>query len=94
MAQSSDRGDRNTVRLAGIGKTYIGNTAPAVQPTDLRVEEGSFFSILGPSGCGKTTLLRIIAGFEYPTEGRVYIGDRDVTSLSPRHRDIAMVFQD
>ena len=94
MAQSSDRGDRNAVRLAGIGKTYIGNAAPAVQPTDLRVEEGSFFSILGPSGCGKTTLLRIIAGFEYPTEGRVYIGDRDVTSLSPRHRDIAMVFQD
>lgn len=66
----------------------------ALQPLDLEIEEGSFFSILGPSGCGKTTLLRIVAGFEYPSSGRILIGDRDVTSLSPRHRNIAMVFQD
>ena len=94
MAQSSSRSAQGAVRLDGIGKTYAGNTSAALQPIDLGIEEGSFFSILGPSGCGKTTLLRIIAGFEYPTEGRVFIGDRDVTSLSPRHRDIAMVFQD
>ena len=82
------------MRLEQIGKTYTGNAAAALQPIDLKIEEGSFFAILGPSGCGKTTLLRIIAGFEYPSDGRVFIGDRDVTSLSPRHRDIAMVFQD
>src|SRR5262249_26866284 len=61
---------------------------------DMAIDAGSFFSILGPSGCGKTTLLRIIAGFEYPDHGRVFIGGRNVTALSPRARNIAMVFQD
>jgi multiple sugar transport system ATP-binding protein len=82
------------VRLEGIAKTYAGGEVAALDGVDLAIEPGSFFSILGPSGCGKTTLLRIIAGFEYPSSGRVFIGERDVTSLSPRDRDIAMVFQD
>jgi ABC-type sugar transport system ATPase subunit len=93
LARSRSDGG-GAVRLAGVGKTYAGNTVPSLQPIDLTIEEGCFFSILGPSGCGKTTLLRILAGFEYPSEGRVFIGNRDVTALSPRHRDIAMVFQD
>ena len=83
-----------SVRLDGVSKTYPGTPRPAVDGVDLAIEAGSFFSILGPSGCGKTTLLRIIAGFEFPDAGRVKIGDRDVTGLSPRNRDIAMVFQD
>jgi multiple sugar transport system ATP-binding protein len=66
----------------------------ALVDVDVEIEAGSFFSILGPSGCGKTTLLRIIAGFEVPSAGRVVIGGVDVTRLSPRDRDIAMVFQD
>ena len=82
------------VRLEGVSKTYPGQPTEAVADVSLEVEPASFFSILGPSGCGKTTLLRIIAGFEYPDEGRVFIGDDDVTELSPRDRDIAMVFQD
>ncbi len=82
------------VRLEGIAKTYAGGEIAALDGVDLAIEPGSFFSILGPSGCGKTTLLRIIAGFEYPSRGRVFIGERDVTALSPRDRDIAMVFQD
>jgi multiple sugar transport system ATP-binding protein len=82
------------VRLDGVSKLYAGAERTALQSIALAIEPGSFFSILGPSGCGKTTLLRIIAGFEYPTAGRVWIGDRDVTPLSPRDRDIAMVFQD
>ena len=82
------------VRLAGVAKTYAGGDVAALDGIDLVIEPGSFFSILGPSGCGKTTLLRIIAGFEYPNRGRVFIGERDVTALSPRDRDIAMVFQD
>ena len=82
------------VQLAGISKTFSGGNQAALQGLDLVIEPGSFFAVLGPSGCGKTTMLRIIAGFEYPTQGRVYIGDHDVTSLSPRNRDIAMVFQD
>ncbi|MFO1060645.1 MAG: ABC transporter ATP-binding protein [Dongiaceae bacterium] len=82
------------VRLEGIAKRYHGAERQALSAVDLAIEPGSFFSILGPSGCGKTTLLRIIAGFEHPGAGRVFIGERDVTGLSPRDRDIAMVFQD
>ncbi|MEQ8965043.1 MAG: ABC transporter ATP-binding protein [Azospirillaceae bacterium] len=80
--------------LDGISKTYPGARQPALDGVSLGIEPGAFFSILGPSGCGKTTLLRILAGFEYPTAGRVIIGGRDVTGLRPRDRGIAMVFQD
>jgi len=82
------------VTLQGVSKTYAGGNVAALNTIDLEIRAGAFFSILGPSGCGKTTLLRIIAGFEYPSAGRVFIGERDVTALSPRERDIAMVFQD
>ena len=75
-------------------KRYPGTDRKALAGVSLEVPPGSFFSILGPSGCGKTTLLRIIAGFEYPTAGRVFIGGDDVTGMPPRDRDIAMVFQD
>ena len=83
-----------SVNLKSVSKTYPGARRPAVNGVDLTIEPGSFFSILGPSGCGKTTMLRIIAGFEYPDTGRVHIGEKDITGLSPRNRDIAMVFQD
>ena len=83
-----------SVSLLGVSKTYSGANRPAADTVDLSIEPGSFFSILGPSGCGKTTLLRIIAGFEYPDAGRVHIAGSDVTARSPRDRDIAMVFQD
>ncbi|MGC9530630.1 MAG: ABC transporter ATP-binding protein [Candidatus Bipolaricaulaceae bacterium] len=66
----------------------------AVQDANLSIEQGEFFALLGPSGCGKTTTLRLVAGLERPTSGRVHIGSRDVTSLPPRERDVAMVFQD
>jgi ABC-type sugar transport system ATPase subunit len=83
-----------SVTLSGVTKTYGGADRPALQAVTLEIPAGSFFSILGPSGCGKTTLLRIIAGFEHPSSGRVLIGGRDVTGLRPRDRSIAMVFQD
>jgi ABC-type sugar transport system ATPase subunit len=66
----------------------------AVDSVSLTIEDGEFFALLGPSGCGKTTTLRLIAGLEIPTAGRIAVGDRDVTDLPPRDRDVAMVFQD
>ena len=80
------------VRLEGVGKTYP-NGHVAAKGLDLEIRDGEFMVLVGPSGCGKSTALRMIAGLETPTSGRILIGDRDVTSLPPQERDIAMVFQ-
>jgi ABC-type sugar transport system ATPase subunit len=81
------------VRLEGISKQYEGVARPAVDRLDLAIPSGELVVLVGPSGCGKSTTLRIIAGLEEPTAGRVRIGDRDVTAVPPAKRDIAMVFQ-
>jgi putative spermidine/putrescine transport system ATP-binding protein len=80
------------VRLVGVTKRF-GDVA-AVDGIDLDVREGEFFSMLGPSGSGKTTCLRMIAGFEAPTTGRIELGGKDVTGLAPYERDVNTVFQD
>ncbi len=81
-----------SVELKNIVKIFPPNTV-AVNNINLKIHDGEFFILLGPSGCGKTTTLRIIAGLEKPTKGRVYIDNVDVTDLPPRKRDVAMVFQ-
>jgi multiple sugar transport system ATP-binding protein len=81
-----------TIRLEGVGKVYP-NGHTAANGLDLVVPDGEFMVLVGPSGCGKSTALRMIAGLETPTSGRILIGDRDVTSLPPQERDVAMVFQ-
>ena len=81
-----------SVTLRGIRKTY-GSTV-AVDSVDLEVADGEFFAMLGPSGSGKTTVLRMIAGFEQPTEGTVLLGGTDVTGTPPHRRDVTTVFQD
>jgi ABC-type sugar transport system ATPase subunit len=81
-----------SVRLEGVAKTYP-NGHVAAQGLDLEIADGEFMVLVGPSGCGKSTALRMIAGLETPTAGRILIGDRDVTALPPQDRDIAMVFQ-
>jgi len=73
--------------------TYPGNDRPAVDALDLLVKDGEFLVLVGPSGCGKTTALRMLAGLEEVDSGRIYIGERDVTDLPPKARNIAMVFQ-
>ncbi|MQA26980.1 MAG: ATP-binding cassette domain-containing protein [Micromonosporaceae bacterium] len=81
------------IRLRGLVKAYPGQKAPAVERVSLDIPDGEFTVLLGPSGCGKTTLLRMVAGLELPTSGQVVIGDRDVTYLPPRERNLSMVFQ-
>ncbi|MBA3658612.1 MAG: sn-glycerol-3-phosphate ABC transporter ATP-binding protein UgpC [Gemmatimonadales bacterium] len=81
-----------SVRLDGVEKVYP-NGHVAARGLDIDVADGEFMVLVGPSGCGKSTALRMIAGLETPTAGRVLIGDRDVTALPPQERDIAMVFQ-
>ena len=81
------------IGIERITKTYPGGKAPAVRDVCLSVRESEFMVLLGPSGCGKTTLLRMLAGLEYPDAGRILISDRDVTDLPPRKRGMAMVFQ-
>jgi putative spermidine/putrescine transport system ATP-binding protein len=78
--------------LAGVVKRF--GPVVAVDGIDLDVEEGEFFSMLGPSGSGKTTCLRMIAGFENPTEGHIYLEGRDVSRLAPYDRNVNTVFQD
>ena len=81
-----------TLNLQSVQKIYD-NGFKAVNGIDLDVKDGEFFTLLGPSGCGKTTTLRMIAGLETPSAGRIFIGGRDFTNTHPRDRDVAMVFQ-
>ena len=74
-------------------RLYPGGTRPAVDKIDLEIQDGEFLVLVGPSGCGKSTTLRMLAGLEEVNEGRILIGDRDVTDVPPKDRDIAMVFQ-
>ncbi|MFJ4782494.1 ABC transporter ATP-binding protein [Streptomyces sp. NPDC088794] len=82
----------SAIRLHELRKSFGGTTA--VAGIDLEIRDGEFFSLLGPSGSGKTTVLRMIAGFETPTGGRIELAGQDVTGLAPFERDVHTVFQD
>ncbi|MCU0495364.1 MAG: ABC transporter ATP-binding protein [Chloroflexaceae bacterium] len=81
------------IEIQNVTKTFSGSKQPAVNDVSLRVRDGEFMVLLGPSGCGKTTLLRMLAGLDFPDSGQIVIGGNDVTALPPRQRQIAMVFQ-
>ena len=81
-----------SVTLEKVSKTY-GKNVHVVRELDLHVDDGQFVTLVGPSGCGKSTTLHMIAGLDHPTSGTVRIGDRAVNDLSPKDRDVAMVFQ-
>ncbi|MFL6054384.1 MAG: ABC transporter ATP-binding protein [Actinoallomurus sp.] len=83
------------IELRGVVKAFQsrGETVAAVRGVDLSIAEGEFFSLLGPSGCGKTTTMRMIAGFDEPTEGQIILHGHDVVGVPPNRRDINMVFQ-
>ena len=79
------------IELEGVGKRF--GAVTAVREVHLTIPEGEFLTLLGPSGCGKTTLLRMIAGFEVPTAGRILLGGEDITGLPPHRRPVNQVFQ-
>ena len=79
------------IELSGVSKRFGG--APALSDVSLSVGGGEFFALLGPSGCGKTTLLRVVAGFEFPDAGRVLLDGRDITDLRPGRRPVNLMFQ-
>src|SRR5687768_16101873 len=82
-----------TVTFKKAQRWYPGADVPAVPGIDLEIGDGEFMVLVGPSGCGKSTTLRMLAGLEEVTDGHIFIGDRDVTHVPPKDRDIAMVFQ-
>ncbi len=81
------------VKYVSASRVYAKDAPPAVDALDLDINDGEFMVLVGPSGSGKTTALRMLAGLEPLDGGRVEIGDRDVTFVPPKDRDIAMVFQ-
>ncbi len=83
--------DEAFIRIEKVTKRFGGVTA--VDAADIAIGRGEFFSLLGPSGCGKTTLLRMIAGFDFPSEGAIYVDGNDITDLPPHKRPSNMVFQ-
>ncbi|MFC6286174.1 ABC transporter ATP-binding protein [Nocardioides sp. GCM10027113] len=82
-----------TVTFEKAQRWYPGADKPAVPGIDLEIKDGEFMVLVGPSGCGKSTTLRMLAGLEEVNSGKIFIGDRDITHMPPKDRDIAMVFQ-
>src|SRR3954451_9207634 len=82
-----------TVSFKKAQRWYPGADKPAVPGIDLEIRDGEFMVLVGPSGCGKSTTLRMLAGLEEVNEGKIFIGDREITHIPPKDRDIAMVFQ-
>jgi multiple sugar transport system ATP-binding protein len=82
-----------SVKFEGATRLYPGGTRAAVDKINLDIKDGEFLVLVGPSGCGKSTTLRMLAGLEEVNSGSIKIGDKDVTNMSPKDRDIAMVFQ-
>src|SRR6476659_3964583 len=82
-----------TVKFDNASRIYPGNDIPSVDKLNIDIADGEFLVLVGPSGCGKSTSLRMLAGLEEVNEGNIFIGDRNVTDLSPKDRDVAMVFQ-
>src|SRR3954470_8181719 len=98
VGPGAPRGDRarrgahvSKVEYRGVGMKF--EDVVALESLDMTASDGDFLVLLGPSGCGKTTALRVLAGLEKPSSGRVFLGEDDVTDRQPRDRDIAMVFQ-
>src|SRR4051812_39414229 len=82
-----------TVKFDNAARLFPGSERPAVDRLNLDIADGEFLVLVGPSGCGKSTSLRMLAGLEEVDQGSIWIGDRDITGVPPKDRDVAMVFQ-
>src|SRR5471030_3243928 len=91
FAPWTDPAVRPLVRFEAVTKRF--GEVPAVNPLTLDIYEREFFALLGPSGCGKTTLLRMLAGFERPSEGRILLDGEDIADVPPHRRPVNMMFQ-
>jgi spermidine/putrescine transport system ATP-binding protein len=91
LARAAEQSGVPDVRLENVTKRF--DDVVAVDDLSLEIPRGSFFALLGPSGCGKTTTLRMIGGFEEPSEGLIYLGEREVSGMPPYKRDVNTVFQ-
>ena len=80
-----------SLKISDVSKVFEKNVA--LNHVNLQIQAGEFVCLLGPSGCGKSTLLRLIAGLDRPSDGRIYINDRDVTNLPPSRRNFGIMFQ-
>src|SRR6266536_3472948 len=89
--EAAAAGDMPLLRIEEVSKTF--GTFRAVDRLSLDIRAGEFFALLGPSGCGKTTLLRMLAGFETPDEGRILLAGRDIAPVLPHQRPVNMMFQ-
>lgn len=85
------RAPRKAVEIKGVSKVF--GTYQALEPVSFDIYDNEFFTLLGPSGCGKTTLLRMIAGFEQPTAGQIFLHGSDIQGLPPHRRQVNTVFQ-
>jgi ABC-type Fe3+/spermidine/putrescine transport system ATPase subunit len=83
--------DDPIISIRNVSKSF--GSVHAVNQVSMEIGRGEFFSLLGPSGCGKTTLLRMLAGFEVPTSGEIFIDDQPMSAVPPHHRSVNMVFQ-
>ena len=83
--------DESFISIQDVSKHF--GSVRAVDRVSIDIARGEFFSLLGPSGCGKTTLLRLLAGFEFPTTGEIFIDEQTMSSVAPNHRPVNMVFQ-
>ena len=91
MSEQRVISEQKIINLVGVTKEFDGT--PAVDDVNLYVRKGEFITFLGPSGCGKTTTLRMIAGFELPSSGKIYLNGKDITDLPPNKRPVNTVFQ-
>lgn len=93
LKRTNTKANKTLINIQSISKTYPNQETPTLDNINLKIKQGDLFTLVGPSGCGKTTLLRILAGFEKPSSGKIILDGKDITDLQPYERPLNMMFQ-